>query len=57
MTDKLKPHSPATLTLDDKTYTLPTYMGVEGEKAIDITKLRQNALIRNVCIQIFFCYF
>jgi citrate synthase len=42
MTDKLKPHTPATLTLDDKTYTLPTYMGVEGEKAIDITKLRNQ---------------
>jgi citrate synthase len=32
----------ATLTLEDKTYQLPTYMGVEGERAIDITKLRNQ---------------
>jgi citrate synthase len=42
MTDRLKPLTPAILTLDDKTYTLPTYIGVEGEKAIDISKLRSQ---------------
>ena len=42
MSDKLKLLTPATLTLDDKSYSLPTYMGVEGEKAIDITKLRSQ---------------
>ncbi|MDP3007575.1 MAG: citrate synthase [Methylococcales bacterium] len=42
MSDKLKLLTPATLTLEDKTYSLPTYMGVEGEKAIDITKLRSE---------------
>lgn len=42
MTDKLKTLNPATLTLEDKTYSLPVYMGVEGEKAIDITKLRNQ---------------
>lgn len=42
MTDKLKLLTPATLTLDDQTYSLPTYLGVEGEKAIDITKLRSQ---------------
>jgi citrate synthase len=42
MTDRLKPLTPAILTLDDKTYTLPTYVGVEGDKAIDISKLRSQ---------------
>ena len=42
MSNKLKLLAPATLTLDDKSYSLPTYMGVEGEKAIDITKLRSE---------------
>ena len=42
MTDRLKPLQPATLTLGDNTYSLPVYMGVEGEKAIDITKLRSQ---------------
>ncbi len=40
MTDNLKPLSTATLTLEDKSYSLPTLMGVEGEKSIDISKLR-----------------
>jgi len=40
MSDKLKLITPATLTLDNKSYSLPAYIGVEGEKAIDITKLR-----------------
>ena len=40
--DKLKLLTPATLTLEDKSYSLPTYSGVEGEKAIDITKLRSQ---------------
>jgi citrate synthase len=31
------------LTLDDKTYELPTLIGVEGEKAIDISKLRNQS--------------
>jgi citrate synthase len=34
MSDKAK------LVLDDKTFELPTFTGSEGEKAIDITKLR-----------------
>lgn len=42
MSHKLKPLTPATLILDDKTYSLPTYSGVEGERAIDITKLRSQ---------------
>ncbi len=42
MTDKLKTLSPATLTLGDKVYSLNAYEGVEGEKAIDITKLRSQ---------------
>jgi len=42
MSDKLKLLTPATLILDDKSYSLPTYMGVEGERAIDITKLRNQ---------------
>ncbi len=42
MSDKLKLLNPATLILDDQTYSLPTYIGVEGEKAIDITKLRSQ---------------
>jgi len=42
MSDKLKPLTPATLILEDKSYSLPTYIGVEGEKAIDITKLRNQ---------------
>ena len=42
MSDKLKLLKPATLILDDKSYSLPTYMGVEGERAIDITKLRNQ---------------
>ena len=42
MSHKLTPLTPATLILDDKTYSLPTYSGVEGEKAIDITKLRSQ---------------
>ncbi|MGZ5051980.1 MAG: citrate synthase [Methylobacter sp.] len=43
MTDKLKQLSPAQLTLDDKTYELPTLIGREGEKAIDISKLRSQS--------------
>ncbi len=43
MTDKLKPLAPATLTLDNKDYSLPTMIGVEGEKAIDISKLRSQS--------------
>lgn len=42
MTDKLKTLTPASLTLGDQTYSLPAYQGVEGEKAIDITKLRSQ---------------
>ncbi len=42
MSDKLKLLDPAILTLADKSYSLPTYIGVEGEKAIDITKLRNQ---------------
>jgi len=33
MTDKLKLLTPATLTLENKSCSLPTYIGVEGEKA------------------------
>ena len=40
MTEPLQSLSPAALTLENKTYALPTYEGVEGEKAIDISKLR-----------------
>lgn len=40
MTKPLHTLSPATLTLENKSYTLPTFEGVEGEKAIDISKLR-----------------
>ncbi|NOU14628.1 MAG: citrate synthase [Methylococcaceae bacterium] len=43
MTDKLKKLPPAVLTLDEKTYELPTLIGVEGEKAIDISKLRNQS--------------
>jgi len=43
MTDKLKKLPPAMLTLDDKSYELPTLIGVEGEKAIDISKLRNQS--------------
>jgi len=32
----------AKLVLGDKTYELPVFTGTEGEKAIDITKLRQD---------------
>ncbi|MDY0133263.1 MAG: citrate synthase [Desulforegulaceae bacterium] len=32
----------AKLTIDGKTYTFPVITGTEGEKAIDITKLRQE---------------
>jgi citrate synthase len=42
MSDLLKPLTPATLTLENNTYTLPTYIGVEGERAVDITKLRSQ---------------
>lgn len=42
MSDKVQALTPATLTLEDKTYTLPTFVGVEGEKAIDISKLRSQ---------------
>ena len=42
MTYKSKPLTPATLILENETYTLPTFMGIEGEKAIDITKLRSQ---------------
>jgi citrate synthase len=42
MSDRLKLLTPATLILEDKSYSLPTYRGVEGEKAIDITKLRSQ---------------
>ncbi|MFI3137182.1 MAG: citrate synthase [Methylococcaceae bacterium] len=40
MTEPLQKLAPATLTLENKSYTLPTCEGVEGEKAIDISKLR-----------------
>ena len=43
MTDTLKPLAPAVLTLDNQSYTLPTVIGVEGEKAIDISKLRSQS--------------
>jgi citrate synthase len=33
----------AKLTVDEKTYELPVVEGTEGEKAIDITKLRQES--------------
>lgn len=39
---RLMPLGNATLTLEDKSYTLPTYLGVEGEKAIDIATLRSQ---------------
>jgi len=42
MSDLLKPLTPATLTLENNTYTLPTYIGIEGERAVDITKLRSQ---------------
>ncbi len=42
MSHILQPATPALLTLDDQTYTLPTYVGVEGDKAIDISKLRKK---------------
>ncbi|MGR8979713.1 MAG: citrate synthase [Gammaproteobacteria bacterium] len=42
MTYKSKQLTPATLILDNESYSLPTFMGVEGEKAIDITKLRSR---------------
>ena len=43
MTDKLKSLPPAVLTLGDKSYQLPTSEGVEGEKAINISKLRNQS--------------
>lgn len=43
MTDKLKQLPPAILTLDNKSYELPTMMGIEGEKAINISKLRSQS--------------
>ena len=43
MTDKLKQLAPAVLTLDNKSYELPTMVGIEGEKAIDISKLRSQS--------------
>ena len=43
MTDKLKQLLPAVLTLDNKNYELPTMIGIEGEKAIDISKLRSQS--------------
>ncbi|MBL6987104.1 MAG: citrate (Si)-synthase, partial [Methylobacter sp.] len=43
MTDKLKQLPPAVLTLDNQHYELPTLIGVEGEKAIDISKLRNQS--------------
>lgn len=43
MTETLKPLAPAVLTLDNQSYTLPTMIGVEGEKAIDISKLRSQS--------------
>jgi len=42
MSDRLETLKPATLILDDKTYELPTYRGIEGERAIDISKLRSQ---------------
>jgi citrate synthase len=43
MSDKLKVQTPpATLTLENKTHTFPIYVGVEGEKAIDIAQLRSH---------------
>jgi citrate synthase len=43
MTEKLKKLAPAVLTLDNKNYELPTMIGVEGERAIDISKLRNQS--------------
>jgi citrate synthase len=40
--NSLTPHGNATLTLDNQTYTLPTVVGVENEKAIDISNLRAD---------------
>lgn len=42
MSDNLNPLSPATLTLENQDYSLPTFIGAEGEKAIDISKLRSQ---------------
>ncbi|MDD5319994.1 MAG: citrate synthase [Methylococcales bacterium] len=42
MSDRLELLTPATLTLENQSYSLPTFRGVEGEKAIDITKLRSQ---------------
>lgn len=42
MAYKSKQLNPATLILENETYSLPTHTGVEGEKAIDITKLRSQ---------------
>lgn len=42
MSDRLKLLTPATLILENQSYSLPTYRGVEGEKAIDITRLRSQ---------------
>lgn len=42
MSKQLKPIAPAILTLEDQTYSLPAYQGIEGEKAIDITCLRNK---------------
>ncbi|MDD5113506.1 MAG: citrate/2-methylcitrate synthase, partial [Methylobacter sp.] len=43
MTDKLKQLPSGVLTLEGKNYELPTLIGVEGEKAIDISKLRSQS--------------
>lgn len=42
MTEKLRSITPATLTLGEQSFTLPAYEGVEGEKAVDISKLRSQ---------------
>ncbi len=42
MTEKLRSITPATLTLGEQAFTLPAYEGVEGEKAVDISKLRSQ---------------
>lgn len=42
MIEKIKTLNPAILTLDNVKYSLPTYEGIEGDKAIDITKLRSQ---------------
>ena len=37
----------AKLELDGKTYTLPTVVGTEGEKAVDISSLRASTRLHH----------